>query len=210
MTQLLPCPFCGSDDVELSTGFVGDGHTVENSRRYVECIKCAATSEFGKTDDEAAAAWNRRTPPANASSDPQAVIERGNARVRNALEALREALNPPLILATDDATHIAEWYRERVHRAYYALFDQSPADAKAGGQWQPIETAPKDENTPILVYAPGSGYYVVTWENFDSSTVGWWHVDDNKHGPYALRGESPTHWMPLPSRPAAFEAGGRQ
>jgi Lar family restriction alleviation protein len=60
--QLLPCPFCGSDDVELSTGYQGES-CEENARRYVECIKCAASTEFGRTDEEAIAAWNRRSQP---------------------------------------------------------------------------------------------------------------------------------------------------
>lgn len=64
-------------------------------------------------------------------------------------------------------------------------------------EWQPIETAPKD-GTAILVYA-GQFCYCVEWvEEFD-----WWAVEDNKLGPFRLRGQAPTHWMPLPPPPKA-------
>lgn len=75
------------------------------------------------------------------------------------------------------------------------------------GNWQPIDTAPKD-GTEILVFVPPakwSGGYVrsVMWvEDSDHSC---WCVEDNKLGPFALRGGSPTHWMQLPEPPAIEE-----
>ena len=69
----------------------------------------------------------------------------------------------------------------------------SPPEGMAG--WQPIETAPKDGQA-ILV-TDGMNCYCVEWdEEFD-----WWTVDDNKLGPFRLRGSAPTHWMPLPPAP---------
>ena len=69
----------------------------------------------------------------------------------------------------------------------------SPPEGMAG--WQPIETAPKDGQA-ILV-TDGMDCYCVEWdEEFD-----WWTVDDNKLGPFRLRGSAPTHWMPLPPAP---------
>lgn len=80
-----------------------------------------------------------------------------------------------------------------------------PAAQEKLREWQPIETAPKD-GTAILVYT-GSGWYVTAWLQGDDTDAGidWWYVDDNKHGPYPLRGNSPTHWMPLPNPPATIE-----
>jgi hypothetical protein len=64
-------------------------------------------------------------------------------------------------------------------------------------KWQAIETAPKDGGA-ILV-SEGHFCYCVEWnEEYD-----WWVVDDNKLGPFRLRGASPTHWMPLPHPPVA-------
>lgn len=68
--------------------------------------------------------------------------------------------------------------------------------------WQDISTAPKD-GTEILVYCP-HGFYVVQWGTAD---IDWWAVDDNKHGPFPLRGAAPTHWMPLPPAPSAGDGG---
>lgn len=63
--------------------------------------------------------------------------------------------------------------------------------------WMPIESAPKD-GTDVLVHAAGSTHAVSWCEDAE-----WWVVDDNKHGPYRLRGSEPTHWMPLPSAPGS-------
>ncbi len=76
-------------------------------------------------------------------------------------------------------------------------------------EWHPIETAPT--NRRILVYASGAQY--VAWRQDDetdewhedgdeeSDLNGFWCVTDNKLGPFALRGGSPSHWMPLPEPP---------
>lgn len=73
----------------------------------------------------------------------------------------------------------------------------SPAEVR---QWQPIETAPKD-GTPVLL-AGCRKPVVAAWLEDE---IDWWHVDDNKRGPFALRGPGPTHWMPLPAAPQAAE-----
>ena len=65
-------------------------------------------------------------------------------------------------------------------------------------RWQPIETAPKD-GTDILVMT-GETMHVVRWINIHGD-FDYWAVDDNKHGPFTLRGKAPTHWMPLPETP---------
>lgn len=75
-------------------------------------------------------------------------------------------------------------------------------------EWQPIETAPKD-GTLILVSFGSKGVRAVSWDSPYNDPVtpenGLWCVDDDKHGPYALRGyndsgpNAPTLWMPMPS-----------
>jgi len=73
------------------------------------------------------------------------------------------------------------------------------------GEWQPIETAPRD-GREILVFFRNKGVRQVSWqdpwgENPDHAL---WCVDDDKHGPYPLRGYSAgadTHWQPLPEPP---------
>ena len=80
------------------------------------------------------------------------------------------------------------------------------------GEWQPIETAPRD-GTLILVSFGAKGVRAVSWDDpwSDDWPVdpdkGLWCVSDDKHGPYPLRGyldtgpNAPTHWMPLPPAP---------
>jgi hypothetical protein len=62
-------------------------------------------------------------------------------------------------------------------------------------EWQPIETAPKDGLTDILMFQNG-GIYMATWCPLGPSQkprFGW--VSNTG---YQLE---PTHWMPLPEPP---------
>jgi hypothetical protein len=62
--------------------------------------------------------------------------------------------------------------------------------------WQTMETAPRD-GTRILVDFGSNGVHAVSWEDDI------WSVDDQKHGPYPLRGYIETDvkgWMPLPAQ----------
>ena len=77
-------------------------------------------------------------------------------------------------------------------------------------EWRGIETAPRD-GTLVLVSFGCKGVRAVSWDNPWEDDVtednGIWCVDDDKHGPYPLRGysnegyNSPTHWQPLPPAP---------
>lgn len=49
MSELKPCPFCGSENVSQSRGQKGDG----SPWFYIECEDCAAVAD-------SAEAWNRR------------------------------------------------------------------------------------------------------------------------------------------------------
>lgn len=56
--QLLPCPFCGGE------ACVGEACVVEYSgtkHAYIRCKDCMAITQVYNTEDEAIAAWNRRT-----------------------------------------------------------------------------------------------------------------------------------------------------
>ena len=87
--------------------------------------------------------------------------------------------------AADVATASAQGFRDGV------------ASVSAG--WQSIETAPKD--CQAILVTDGRDCYCVEWsEEFD-----WWTVDDNKLGPFRLRGSAPTHWMPLPAAPGSAD-----
>ena len=65
-------------------------------------------------------------------------------------------------------------------------------------EWQPIETAPKDGTVVLL-----AGCRKPVAAAWLEDEIDWWHVDDNKRGPFALRGPGPTHWMPMPPPPQA-------
>jgi hypothetical protein len=62
--------------------------------------------------------------------------------------------------------------------------------------WQPIETAPREDDLCILAWCPDAhGYIVVAWQSDDLvKGGGWFGLED-----YTL--VHPTHWMPLPEPP---------
>lgn len=65
--------------------------------------------------------------------------------------------------------------------------------------WRSPETAPKD-GTRVIMDFGRAGIHIVAWEESVCGTT-IWCVDDNKHGPYALRGyldEDIRGWLPLP------------
>ena len=51
MEKLKPCPFCGSDDIELSTGL---------AEYWAFCHDCTATTSMERTQEEAIQVWNTR------------------------------------------------------------------------------------------------------------------------------------------------------
>lgn len=81
---------------------------------------------------------------------------------------------------------------EVVRRALYKVVDDEPTpplDAKALGEWQPIETAPKD-GTEIL------GCFDDSMEVIRYLPMSVWYNGDN-----TINSDDWTHWMPLPDAP---------
>ena len=68
MTEIKPCPFCGSE-AQFESSFSGGP--------YVLCVECGAAAMFANNEKHAAALWNTRTP------DPSLI-----AGLREAREAL--------------------------------------------------------------------------------------------------------------------------
>lgn len=54
--ELLPCPFCGGDDLIIVGG------PVEDDWCAVSCLGCMTVGPHNYTDPHAIAAWNRRAP----------------------------------------------------------------------------------------------------------------------------------------------------
>jgi hypothetical protein len=77
-------------------------------------------------------------------------------------------------------------------------------------EWQAIETAPKD-GTEILVSFKKVGVKCVAWTTRwgdPTDEYAHWHIDDNKHDPYPLRGYNEGDelgWKPLPQPPALHQ-----
>lgn len=66
--------------------------------------------------------------------------------------------------------------------------------------WRPITTAPKN-GTPILVCGPYLSVSIVEWMGE------WWGITGTSMSGEIepLRGDTPTHWMPVPNKPASYQ-----
>lgn len=77
---------------------------------------------------------------------------------------------------------------------------QPPVPASRGEGWQPIETAPKDEQRVVL-FNPDEGTYcwaIQTGAHYEQ--LGGWQYDGQN--PRYSNAHQPTHWMPLPTPPS--------
>jgi hypothetical protein len=61
-------------------------------------------------------------------------------------------------------------------------------------EWQPIESAPKDDEVSILMWCPQAGYAIAVVGEWDANSSKW--VSSGDGDPI-----SPSHWMPLPPPP---------
>lgn len=86
--------------------------------------------------------------------------------------------------------------------AWPAMVNATPpgnATQAAGAQWQPIETAPKVVGR-IIGWVDGRARFICWGKASHVPMFGWVLTDQ---GPEECDLCSPTHWMPLPTSPAA-------
>ena len=70
-------------------------------------------------------------------------------------------------------------------------------------EWQPIETAPKDE-TGILVVS-GGVVGEANYKDYDGYEPGWFWINTYPQDSDPI---DPTHWMPLPDPPSGDQGRG--
>lgn len=58
--ELLPCPFCGSDDVERVMEMYDQHYAIFNN--YVICNNCNVSTPFSEDKEKVVCIWNKRTP----------------------------------------------------------------------------------------------------------------------------------------------------
>lgn len=165
-----------------------------------------------------ATAWNRGHIAGMAANrmvarDAMKAVEQdawNNTQLTEALIAA-EKRSEELERANEAFVQRQEWWNEKMFqlerelateralsfRDQVAQLERELEALRKDAGWRAIETAPKD-GAAVLV-SEGRFCYCVEWnQEFD-----WWAVDDNKLGPFRLRGAAPTHWMPLPPPPDA-------
>lgn len=83
-TNLKPCPFCGSDNIELTR------NTYEGCVDYdaVHCCICSGQTE-GESKEEAIKLWNTRAPAL--PSKPSELVELANKLTYSQISALQHA-----------------------------------------------------------------------------------------------------------------------
>ena len=75
-------------------------------------------------------------------------------------------------------------------------------------EWQPIETAPRDETEVLVMYMHidtqivHNGFYASEADGWEPQDVGWWTYLHSEVSRIKLDDwMTPTHWMPLPAPP---------
>lgn len=97
MTELLPCPFCGGN---------ADLCEADDETWYIACVSCGCgTNPCEASEDDLAAAWNRRaTPAGNAVRAVWDAVNPGEARVGRFIACIRAnacGTTTAIIYATD-------------------------------------------------------------------------------------------------------------
>ncbi|AEI70941.1 hypothetical protein [EBPR podovirus 2] len=171
--QCVPCRLCGGKAVITDAG-PGFGYTIEceNAARFRKPTCLQSGTRISGWAYNVSDLWNRL----NATPAPVVPAE----GPISTLEMVYR--NMP------DIPELPEAYQPRnIARSLAALRSAPPVGARVTG-WQPIETAPKDGVTEVLMYDPVLGMAV--WPSANSP---WPNV---------------THWMPLPEPPAALLPAG--
>lgn len=213
--ELKPCPFCGGKPFIQPNGRLG--------YKYWEVVcdsECDFTGPARDTEEEAAAAWNRRSSAALSIEQTQPVQVKALewrreapyhvARVFGGLYAV-EAWDGGVTLSgipgrrdfKDIEAAKAAAQQDYETRILSALVN-AEADADVVERWQPIDTAPRD-GTPVDLWGVNHLHPRKTGRR--ATDVTWGRVrdwlgnerDDWQHG----QGDDfePTHWCPVPAAP---------
>ncbi len=185
--ELLPCPFCGSADIQHET-------FGENSQGY-HCFDCGASCRYSRhssvTDDYLRTQWNRRAaPPAESPAEAVAwkVIAKGGRFTRGLYE--KPSGQDFEIWRLDGDIAVPLYARPQL------------------SEWQPISTAPKDGRRVMLTCA---GYKGAINRQFampdDFQNIVHLARFAGDHWDPFIPNEW-THWMPLPAPPS--EALGKE
>ena len=196
LTRLLPCPFCGNEDIDLHFAMQG------NQTYTPGCMSCGGSGPdpSGQSESELAESWNRRA------------LEPSPEREGPSLEALRiakEALDDPdkrakvkVELRVTGWPKLADLIDEMIVLAteIVRLASTTPRATEQAG-WEPIADAPMyvyGRDALVGQHVSGFGWKKVTiWERE-------WTRDQ-----YIERGA--THWwphlrdLPLPPAPSTSE-----
>jgi len=81
MNELIPCPFCGSDKIEIVDNGIGD--------YFCECQNCGAASDQRRCEDPifAVERWNTRAEPAIVQKAREIMAESYRKSTRNSRAA---------------------------------------------------------------------------------------------------------------------------
>lgn len=143
----------------------------------------------------------------NESSSPQHIaqeIEHEFDRLNAEIASLTARLNEKLYECPECAfTFLAGHTDEGGGYSCPNCAEAKLAQQLAALEWQPIESAPKDE-TRILGFFPGApewyDFSVICWSDSDSD---WWGCSPAAAGVCGDR-HQPTHWRPLPEPPVSL------
>ncbi|WP_186019896.1 Lar family restriction alleviation protein [Burkholderia gladioli] len=177
LSELLPCPFCGSD--EVTVGSFGSSYI--DPQHYVQCEQCDGATVRHASDGEAIAAWNRRASPAPAIP----------AHTRAWIEKLIDCFDVDDVkyIGPDDASCYVNALREMLDAQSAPAISESEDAVRWIATSDRLPSPAEDVLVAVEFFEAGDWRIKVGYFGEQNG----WHVFGGSW--------KPTHWMPLPTAP---------
>lgn len=197
--QLLPCPFCASDDL--------DNQVSEFGNEFIQCRKCGGDGPLASSDETAEAAWNRRAPAAA----PAPVAANGLMELRARIQEMQEAAytygeysKGDVRTALDGVLDEIDELAEAAVTAAAPIVQPVTGEPSAAGQWISIDDKQPENGVDVIVL-----FWPYDNRENEQQAASAHHMNGVFYDEDCNDMHPPSHWMPF-NRPAANGAEVRE